>query len=96
MHYQVTLTLDAIKQIRSEGRGAHRTIKYRVELAGAKPAVQEGLLAVSQVYEVPSGPAGTVTEIHGTLSDASGVRQVILKHYPVYGGSKGTVIMREA
>lgn len=95
MHFRVVLTADALKQIQSEGRGAHRTIKYSVERTGAKSPVQEGLLAVNQVYEVPSGPAGTVIEIHGTLSDVFGVRQVVLKHYPVYGGAKGTVIMRE-
>lgn len=97
MHYRVTLTAEVVRQIRSEGQGAHRTIKYSQEYPSLAPRVdQEGMLTVGHVYQVPSGAAGTVIEIHGTLSDASGIRQVVLKYYPAYGGSKGTAIMREA
>ena len=97
MHYRVALTAEAVRQIRNEGQGAHRTIKYSEEYPGSVPRVnQEGMLTVGPVYQVPSGAAGTVTEIHGTLSDASGIRQVVLKYYPTYGGSRGTAIMREA
>ena len=96
MHYRVAMTVETVRQIRKEGQGTHRTIKYGEERPGSvSRADQEGMLAVSRVYEVPSGPAGNVTEIHGTLSDASGIRQVVLKHYPAYGGSRGTAIMRE-
>lgn len=97
MNFRVVLTTEAARQLLSEGQGAHRTIKYGVERSGsAFKADHEGLLAVTRAEEVPSGQAGRVIEIHGTLSDAAGLRRVVLKHYPVYGGSKGTAIMREA
>lgn len=97
MNFRVSLTAEAAKQMLKEGKGANRTIKYGMERPGsAFKADREGLLTVDHAREVPSGPAGRVIEIYGTLSDAAGLRKVLLKHYPTYGGSKGTAIMREA
>lgn len=97
MNFRVSLTRDRAKQLLMEGKGTTCTVKYGVEHSGAAfTADREGLLTVDHAREVSSGPAGRVIEIYGTLSDAAGLRKVLLKHYPTYGGSRGTAIMREA